>query len=163
MRLVATGSKMVKMDRWHIVTSPSGISTPVSFSLNQILRQDLKVNETHPFHKQMAISWVERAGLFVVVFLLMGFAPILFSWLKFNQLKLFLSTIHFNLLKRKIYLYGVKEIWLYRWDILPLADSLSQEDLSCASCWADSIRILSADCISGASIKTIMEMEDHEK
>lgn len=161
MRLVVTGSIMVKKDRWHIVTSPSGISTPVSLSLNQILRQDLKVTEIHPFHKQMAISLV--CLLLFFVFLLMGFAPILFSWLKFNQLKLFLSTIHFNLLKGKICLYGVKEIWLYRWDTLPLAYSLSQEDLSCAACWADSIRILSADCISGASIKTIMEIEDHEK
>lgn len=33
-----------------------------------------------------------------------AFAPILFHWLKFNQLKL-LSTIHLNLLKGKICLY----------------------------------------------------------
>lgn len=162
MRSFVTGSGTVEMGHWSVVASPSGLSAPVSLPLNQILRdKTLKwvkfihfTNKWKCYGPRELFVWLLVLALFWVWFL-WAFAPILFHWFKFNQWKLFLSTIHFDLLKWKICLYGEDWIWLYRWETLSLAYSPSKEDPFCAACWADLIRIHRADSISGDKHKKL--------
>ena len=147
------------------MTSPSGLSTPVSLSPNQILRDKTlkRMKFIHFTNKWKCYGPREGLFCFVLFCLKWAFAPILFHWLKFNQLK-FLSTIHFNLLKGKICLYRENWIWLYRWDTLSLAYSPSKEDLF----FVLHVETIQSEftvqiIFQGASIKTVMEMENQEK
>lgn len=126
MRSFVTSSRTVDMDQWSVVASPSGPSALVFLSLSQILPdKTLKwMKFVHFTHKWKCRSPRE---LFVCLFFNWAFALILFRWLKFNLLKLFLSTIHSNLLKGKICLSRENWTWVYRWYTLSLAYSPSKK------------------------------------
>lgn len=119
MRSFVTSSRTVDMDQRSVVASPSGPSALVFLSLSQILPdKTLKwMKFIHFTHK-----WKCR-GLESCLFFNWAFALILFHWLKFNQLTLFLSTIHSNLWKGKVCLSRENWTWVYRWYTLSLAYS----------------------------------------